>query len=126
VTSNNLPLIRRVVGLSLIILGLTLFAVLIPIVAQAQNMVAGFAFILIIVSCIALGSFLFLRVGFWNAAKSLLIVLILSVPWFAIFLIPIPSDIQLLLAVSVALIAVLLYRRYYTKHSSPVKSPGES
>jgi hypothetical protein len=124
-TSNNLPLIRRVIGFSLMILGVTLFAVLIPIAAQAQNMVMGFAFVLIIVSCIALGSFLFLRVGFWNAVKSLLIVLILSVPWFAIFLIPISSDIQLLLAVFVALIAVLLYRRYYSKHGSLAKSSGE-
>jgi len=121
-TSNNPSLIKRVVGFSLILVGLMLFAVLIPVAARAQNIVAGFVSIVLIISCVALGSFLFLRVGFKNAVKSLFIVLALSVPWFAIFLIPLPSDIQLLLAVFIALIAVLLYRRYYIKHSSLVKA----
>lgn len=114
---KNPSLIRRVIGFSLVVAGLILFTALSPLAAR-EGLYALFAYTLLIVSCVAVGSFLFLRVGFWNAVKSLLIVLALSVPWFAIFLTPLPSDIQLLLATFVALIAVLLYRRHFIKHKA--------
>lgn len=114
--TNNLLLIKRIVGFSFIVAGLMLFMVLSPIAAQ-EGLCTVIVSTYLIVICVAVGSFLFLRAGFWNAIKSLIIVLALFLPWFAIFLTPLPSDIQLLLAVLVAFIAVLLYRRYYIKHS---------
>lgn len=121
---NNPSLISRVVGFSLILVGVILFTVLSPIAAR-EGLYAVFVSTLLIVGCVAVGSSLFLRVGFWNAVKCSLIVLALSVPWFAIFLTPLPSDIQLLLAVFVAFIAVLLYRRYYFKHKPFPKESEE-
>lgn len=118
---GNNSSIRRVVGFSLIVVGLILFTVLSPIAAQ-EGLYTLFVSTWLIVGCVAVGSFLLLRVGFWKAVKSLLIVLALSVPWFAIFLTPLPGDIQLLLAVFVALIAILLYRRYYIKHKGVFES----
>lgn len=119
-------MIRRVVGFSLWVIGFILLAVLIPVAARAQDMIAGFAFVLLVVSCIALGTFMFLPDGLWNAVTSLLIVLGLCVPWFLIFLIPLPNNLQFLLAVFVALVAVLAYRRYYRQRYSSPKTSGGS
>jgi hypothetical protein len=121
-THANPSLFRRSVGFSLIVIGIILFGVLIPLVARAQDILAEFIALLLIVSCVALGSFLFLRVGFRSAVKSLLIVLALAVPWFAIFFIRLPGESQLLIATFVALIAILLYRRYYNKRSLSQKT----
>jgi hypothetical protein len=120
-TGRGSSLIRRIVGFSLIVIGLILFYVLIPFVAS-QGMFAGFISILVVVSCIALGSFLFLRAGFLDAVKSLLMVLTMSVPWGAIFFLPLPGEIQFLLAAFVALVVVLFYRYYIKRNSFPKAS----
>jgi len=124
-TEKKLSLVRRLVAFSLIVLGFILFPFLVSSAASQGNMLAGFSYVLLIVGCIGLGSFMFLRVGFWNAAKSLLIVLALSIPWFAIFLIPLPGEAQPLVAVFVALFAVLLYR-HYRERNRLSKSPEAS
>jgi len=121
-TSGNPSIVRSVVGFLLILAGLVLFGVLAPIVAK-QGFFVGLASLFLIVSCVGLGSFLFLRVRFRSAVKSLLIILGLSVPWFAIFFIPLPGEAQLVVAMLVALSAVLLYR-HHVKRNAPLK-PSE-
>jgi len=101
--------LRRVVGFSLIIVGLVLFLILIPFL-MPLGLAGAFLLTWLVVICVGVGSFVLSRVRFRVAAKSFFIVLALSIPWFAIFLLLLPSDIQLLLAVSVAFIAVLIYR----------------
>jgi hypothetical protein len=111
--------LRRVVGFSLIIVGLVLFLILIPFL-MPLGLSGALLLTWLVVICVVVGSFILSRVELRVAVKSFFVVLALSIPWFAIFLLPLPNDIQLLLAVSVAGIAVLIYR-YYTKSRSSEK-----
>jgi uncharacterized membrane protein YhaH (DUF805 family) len=120
---DRLSFLRRVAGLSLMVLSLILFSVLIPS-AMSFGLYGAALLTWLVVICFGLGSFLLLRVRFHKAAKSLLVVLVLSIPWFAIFLTPLPSDIQLLLAVFVASVVVLIYR-YSFKSRSSAKDSGK-
>ena len=121
VMQDGVPLARRILGVSLILAGPIFFAVLIPFVVSL-GLLGVILLTWLVVICVSLGTFMFLPTGFRRAVRSLFIVLILFLPWFAIFLIAIPSDAQLLLAVFVAGIAILLYRYYYDKRHSSVET----
>lgn len=102
---------RRGVSLLLMTVGLILFAL--PLwIAPSQGVLAAWISIWPITVCITLGSFLLSGMKLRYATKTMAIALALLLPWSTIYFVPLPSEIRLLLADFIPLVAFLSYRYY--------------
>jgi hypothetical protein len=115
------PSLTRAVGFLLLVTGLMLLGILFPLLIQ-QGVFGLWIFMSIVMGCIGLGSLLFVGVRFGHALKSLLIALAFLLPWCGIFFLSLPGESQFLLALSIAVVAFLVYRRYDSRRS--LKSSG--
>lgn len=112
----NSVAMSRVTGLALVIMGVSLFCFVVPMVI-ALGLFAVWILTWLIVFCVSMGSFLIVRRKIRCSFKSLLGVLALLFPWSAILLIPLQNDIQILLATLIALSGVLFYKYYWRLRS---------
>lgn len=110
-------LLKRLIGVLLIVAGIFLFYFLLPVTASL-GLFASWISIWPIVVVIGLGGFLFLNLELGFSLKKITVALIVLILWSLIFLVPLPSDSQGLLAIFLAGVGVFLYRRYYLKHRS--------
>jgi hypothetical protein len=99
---------KRILGLLLIAMGLLLIFVLIDI--APYGLVAGLVFAWVVTILISAGSFLLLNVRVRNYLPSLLAVSMALILWSLIFLVQLPSNLQILLAPVVGLVSILLWR----------------
>jgi len=110
-------LFKRCVGFLSIVAGILLFYFVTPI-AVSSGLLATWISIWPIVVIMGLGGFFFFYLEIRRSLKMLMISLAIWIPWSLIFFIPLPNDLQGLLAVFIAGVGVLLYRQYYRRHES--------
>lgn len=111
--NNRIQRSRRILGFSLLIFGLLLFALVLPD-APEQGLIFNLFFLWVIVSFFGLGGLLISELSLKHIVKSWLIGTGIVIPLVSIFFIPLPSEYHFLLAVLIALAAVL-FRRYYVR-----------
>jgi hypothetical protein len=102
---------KKATGLTSMILGIVLLYFLAP-VAAPLGLLGGWALSFFIVGVVGLGGFLLMSGYTKYSPKHLLMSFAVMLLWSAIFLVQLPDNFQILLAVSVAFVGLLIYRRY--------------
>jgi hypothetical protein len=110
----------RLVGLSLLVIGLALLVYSPALASEAVTLQVFYLWTMIF--CIGIGSIMAIGLPLRRSAKASVVV-VLGLAWSLLFFLPLPSEFRLWPAVIVAAVALLVYRHYYNKRVSSVKSP---
>ena len=111
---NRRLLLKRWIGFLLIAIGILLIYYLPPIVIP-MGLFPSWISIWPISNIIGLAGLLFMDVELKASLKAILITHVFLIPWSMILLLSLPYNSEGLLAVFVAGVGFLLYRRYYLK-----------
>jgi len=118
---ENRILLKRLVGLLLIVSGVLLFYLLTPTAVSSDLIIIPLVTVWLIVSIIGFGSSLLFNLELKYSLKMLALVFAFGIPWSLIFYIPLPGNSQHLVALLVAGIAIFFIRRY-SKNKIAIKS----
>jgi hypothetical protein len=108
---------KQVLGLLLVGMGLLLFCFVLIDVAP-YGPAAGLVSSWVVVILICSGIFLWLNVHVRDSLPSIVAVLMALIILSLIFLVPLPGNLQILLAPAVGLVSLLLYRFFKARKSS--------
>jgi hypothetical protein len=113
---NRSPRFKRVAGLLLMIAGFSVILFGIRFVIQL-GLLGGLMFGWSLALLFGVAGFLLVDLGLRRSARAILLGFGIMIPWSLILLIQLPDELQLWLALSVALVGVLFYKRYQTRKS---------
>lgn len=103
--------LRKATGVALVAVGLLVFYVGTPILVEF-GLFATWLFIWLFLAIFGITGLSILGLRVKTIAKSLLVAYAFVLPWSLIFFIPVPADIQILLAGIIFMLSALIYRLF--------------